>query len=115
MMKKNRDMEQQSIDDWSEKEMEVARILLDLPRLWVDRPSFTWGRKRKRSAIQDTLYLSSSPQTTPSRHGGAGANNRTNGAAAVSPVSPASPLSFSRTESDEKLKAKPSLASVSFL
>ncbi|XP_057423532.1 F-box/kelch-repeat protein At1g57790-like [Lotus japonicus] len=31
--------------------------------------------------------------------------------AAVSPASPASPLSFSRSESDEKLKAKPSLAS----
>ncbi|KAJ1397631.1 hypothetical protein SESBI_31684 [Sesbania bispinosa] len=108
---------------WSEREREIGQVLVELHRVCLShRIALTWGCKRRRSAIQDNPYLSSLQNSLYS-HGGA------NGAAAVvappscnsesqtvvkaEASSPATPLSFSPTESDEKpnrsQKRKPSM------
>ncbi|KAJ7957871.1 Dihydroxy-acid dehydratase 1 [Quillaja saponaria] len=116
----------QSIDNsFSADEIEVAGILLDLPNLISEseslsrnRFSFTWGSKRRRSAIDGSPALPpllpssfSVPSPTPVRqddtHGGSGVVGPT--CVADGPIkvkseapSPATPLSFSPSESDEK-------------
>ncbi|TKY57629.1 hypothetical protein E2542_SST14679 [Spatholobus suberectus] len=89
---------------YTEDERHVAQLLLQL-RDSKPRP-LSWGCTRKRSAIQDTppplVFLQ-----TPLHHGGGAAPSRDTKTVTVPKTeapSPATTLSFSLTESDEKLK-----------
>ncbi|KAE9600151.1 hypothetical protein Lal_00046327 [Lupinus albus] len=104
--------EQDNIDNnmFSEEERLVSQLLVELPRLILDLEAplfsllpFTWGCKKIRSAIQDytpTTCDAVVADASPSLH---------HGGVAVAPpceaaFSPATPLSLSLTESDEKGK-----------
>lgn len=124
-------------------EAEVLEILVRLPRLIFESEApkpfpFTWGTKRRRSAIDVApspsrlrFRLRLPPFTTPSplhpatdgaSGGGGGGGGPTSDTDSLPPVkaeasSPATPLSFSPSESDEKpivLKKKIPLKRVRF-
>lgn len=113
---------------FTEAEREVAAILLDLPRLFAEseypfRPRIesSWGAKRRRSADENPLQrrlslLSSSSSQAPLL---VPCPNKTVTTAIVAPTleperptvkveasSPATPLSFPPSESDERPKRK---------
>ncbi|CAL0323854.1 unnamed protein product [Lupinus luteus] len=109
--KKKKLIEKYNIDSnmFSEEEREVSEILVELHRVILDLEvplisllPFTWGCKRIRSAIQ--YYNPSTALTTcaaiappPLHHGGAAVSTPCEAAS-----SPATPLSLSLTESDDK-------------
>ncbi|KAJ7966868.1 Dihydroxy-acid dehydratase 1 [Quillaja saponaria] len=119
---RKRTMRQSIGDGFNADEIDVAGILLELPSLILEsesrRPfSFTWGLKRKRSAIDESPALppirpSSSPIPPSSstvrqnqNHAVVGLTCSTEGPIKVKTDvhSPATPLSFSPSESEEKL------------
>jgi hypothetical protein len=91
MLKKQR----KSSSKWSESEIQVAEIIRDLYCIsLLSSIPFTWGCKRKRSAIQNTpspiIHHHRPPSTTV--------------AVKTEAPSPETPLSFPATESDDKPK-----------
>ncbi|GAU12271.1 hypothetical protein TSUD_02380 [Trifolium subterraneum] len=82
--------------DWSKSEVETAEIISALYHCFslFSSVSYSWGCKKKRSAIQNT----------PSSDGGAAVVPPSSDAGKAQASSPATPLSFPATESDEKTK-----------
>lgn len=99
-------MEQkQSTEDWSEREIEVSEVLIEMHRsCLLRRIPFTWGFKKRRSAIQEATASPFSSQSPSRFHGGADGGGGSSTVVKVQVSSPATPLSFSPTESDEKPK-----------
>jgi len=96
--------------DWSESEVETAEILAVLYHRFslMSSVTYSWGCKKQRSAIQNN----------PSSYGGAAVVPPSSDAGKAQASSPATPLSFPATESDDKtkpLKNKVSLKRVIFL
>ncbi|XP_022772650.1 uncharacterized protein LOC111315297 [Durio zibethinus] len=103
-------------------EIEVANILLELPHLIFEseshpRFSFTWGAKRKRSTATSSPALKLSPSPAPSLPSNIiGSSSETEAPMEkVLTSSPASPLSFAPSESDEKPLPSKKKASVNSL
>ncbi|KAK7321808.1 hypothetical protein VNO77_32763 [Canavalia gladiata] len=95
---------------YTEEEKQIALILLHLRHAKPPLPN--WGRKRKRSAIQDHFPVPLHFTLTPLHHHAAAVASPSCDAQPLTAPSPATPLSFSPTESDEKLnnfRRKPSL------
>ncbi|XP_058725385.1 uncharacterized protein LOC131596676 [Vicia villosa] len=90
---------EQSSSVWLESEIETARILTDLRHTFslFSHVPYSWGCRKKRSAIRNT---------PPSNGGGATTTVIPPPPDAVKAKvsSPTTPLSFPRTESDEKPK-----------
>lgn len=82
--------------DWSESEVETAEILAVLYHRFslLSSVTYSWGCKKQRSAIQNN----------PSSYGGAAVVPPSSDAGKAQASSPATPLSFPATESDEKTK-----------
>ncbi|KAK2398301.1 hypothetical protein QL285_048255 [Trifolium repens] len=82
--------------DWSKSEVETAEIISALYHCFslFSSVSYSWGCKKKRSAIQNN----------PSSDGGAAVVPPSSDAGKAQVSSPATPLSFPATESDEKTK-----------
>lgn len=90
------------LNTYNEDEIQVANILLDLPNLFTQKQfpsqfsySFTWGTKKRRSNRGATDFSSS-------LQGSSNEIETTKIKAEV--TSPATPLSFSPSESDDKSK-----------
>lgn len=114
----------------TQDERDVVELLLEMRGVMLDleadlRIPLQWGRKRKRSAIQVPVLPRFSSSTLPSlpppwlNNGGSNGGEGACVAAAVvkgEALSPATPLSLSLTESDEKpnnpLRTKASLKRV---
>ncbi|KAJ9186448.1 hypothetical protein P3X46_002020 [Hevea brasiliensis] len=120
-------MEQRSSPSYRPKftrndEIEVAAVLLMLPSLIADglRFSLSWGSKKRRSCSYETSFQSrvhlQSPPPVPSLHGIGfllgSAFDPEKAAVKVEASSPATPLSFCPSESDEKPKRLKRKASV---
>jgi len=82
--------------DWSESEVETAEILAVLYHRFslLSSVTYSWGCKKQRSAIQNN----------PSSYGGAAVVPPSSHAGKAQASSPATPLSFPATESDDKTK-----------
>lgn len=82
--------------DWSEREVETAEILALLYHRFslLSSVTYSWGCKKQRSAIQNN----------PSSYGGAAVLPPSADAGKAQASSPATPLSFPATESDDKTK-----------
>ncbi|XP_045833438.1 uncharacterized protein LOC123924543 [Trifolium pratense] len=92
MMKKQRKSSSSS-PLWSESEIEIAEIIRDLYCIsLLSSIPFTWGCKRKRSAIQNTPSAALLPRPSKTI------------AVKTEAPSPETPLSFPATESDDKPK-----------
>lgn len=103
-MKQKHSTVTEDVSEWSEVEREYAQLLLVLHRgCLLNQIPYTWGCKRKRSAIQDSSFPSSSSSQT--HHASASKANTS---------SPITPLSFPVTESDDS-PSKISLKRVFFL
>ncbi|XP_052202755.1 uncharacterized protein LOC127808309 isoform X2 [Diospyros lotus] len=98
-----------------DEELEVCHILLSLPNLirQFDRSPFTWGATRRRSAVDSKSSASWPPPLPRPCHGETETETETEARpqAKVEAMSPATPLSFSPSESDEK--SKPPLKKIS--
>ncbi|XP_009608200.1 uncharacterized protein [Nicotiana tomentosiformis] len=95
------------LNTYNEDEIQVANILLDLPNLFTQKQSpshlsysFSWGTKKRRSNRNGTDF--SSRVNSSSIQGSSNEIETTKIKAEV--TSPATPLSFSPSESDDKSK-----------
>ncbi|OIT34780.1 PREDICTED: uncharacterized protein LOC109244240 [Nicotiana attenuata] len=95
------------LNTYNEDEIQVANILLDLPNLFTQNQSpsqfsysFNWGTKKRRSNRNGTDF--SSRVNSSSLQGSSNEIETTKIKAEVN--SPATPLSFSPSESDDKSK-----------
>ncbi|XP_015969833.1 uncharacterized protein LOC107493249 [Arachis duranensis] len=102
----------------TEDEREVFDILVRLHDMVLEfesevRIPFQWGRKKKRSAIQPSFFRRFSSSPPPVSNGGGDGGVVAAAVVKGEAPSPATPLSLSLTESDEKpnniLRAKASL------
>lgn len=93
---------------FNEKEKEVVRILLDLkwckiqgfwPLTWASEENLWWGAKRQRSATAAPAPVPSGQRRTSSQ---TDCGMNTGGQVKVEATSPATPLAFSPSESDDK-------------
>jgi hypothetical protein len=96
MKQKQKQSRYDDVLDWSKSEVETAEIISALYHCFslFSSVSYSWGCKKKRSAIQNN----------PSSDGGAAVVPPSSDAGKAQVSSPATPLSFPATESDEKTK-----------
>ncbi|KAL6316525.1 hypothetical protein AAG906_018228 [Vitis piasezkii] len=97
---------------FDDDELEVSKILFDIPRIIFqsenrNRLLVAWGVRKRRSAIDPDLYPPSVPSSSSPHLPGSCVGptcDDDDPQAKVEPSSPATPLSFSPSESDGKSK-----------